>query len=279
MTFFFFVVGLEARREIDLGELRERRRFALPLLAGIGGMAAAVAYLPRLQRRPVVCARLGDRDVDRHGLRARLARARRAALSRPPAGVHPDGRRRRRHRRAHRHRDRLHGGAPVCATPRGRRLFRSRPRRASRARTRRARLLRPCSRRLGRAAQVGSGTDRRRPRDGPPGLRLPGSAIDSRTRDGALPRVPRATDGGLGARRRSGAQVSDFAQRTVAAALSSLDELPDRAAVRARERGHRARPGLPGAGLQLADHARDPARLRRRQARRHSRLLVACDAI
>ena len=43
MTFFFFVVGLEARREFDLGELRERRRFALPLLASIGGMAAAVA--------------------------------------------------------------------------------------------------------------------------------------------------------------------------------------------------------------------------------------------
>jgi Na+/H+ antiporter NhaA len=42
MTFFFFVVGLEARREFDLGELRERRRFALPLLAGIGGMAMAV---------------------------------------------------------------------------------------------------------------------------------------------------------------------------------------------------------------------------------------------
>src|SRR2546426_3077877 len=43
MTFFFFVVGLEARREIDLGELRERRRFALPLIAGIAGMALAVA--------------------------------------------------------------------------------------------------------------------------------------------------------------------------------------------------------------------------------------------
>jgi Na+/H+ antiporter NhaA len=42
MTFFFFVVGLEARREFDLGELRERRRLALPLLAAIGGMAAAV---------------------------------------------------------------------------------------------------------------------------------------------------------------------------------------------------------------------------------------------
>src|SRR5215212_5996511 len=43
MTFFFFVLGLEARREFDLGELRERRRLALPLLAAIGGMALAVA--------------------------------------------------------------------------------------------------------------------------------------------------------------------------------------------------------------------------------------------
>ena len=30
MTFFFFVVGLEARREFDLGELRDRRRLAMP---------------------------------------------------------------------------------------------------------------------------------------------------------------------------------------------------------------------------------------------------------
>jgi Na+/H+ antiporter NhaA len=42
MTFFFFVVGLEARREFDMGELRERRRFALPLAAGIGGTAVPV---------------------------------------------------------------------------------------------------------------------------------------------------------------------------------------------------------------------------------------------
>jgi Na+/H+ antiporter NhaA len=44
MSFFFFVVGLEARREFDIGELRERRRVALPLLAGIGGMIAAVSF-------------------------------------------------------------------------------------------------------------------------------------------------------------------------------------------------------------------------------------------
>jgi Na+/H+ antiporter NhaA len=43
MAFFFFVVGLEARREFDLGELRERRRLVLPLLAALGGIAATVA--------------------------------------------------------------------------------------------------------------------------------------------------------------------------------------------------------------------------------------------
>jgi Na+/H+ antiporter NhaA len=42
MTFFFLVVGLEARREFDMGELRERRRLALPLLAGLGGMIVPI---------------------------------------------------------------------------------------------------------------------------------------------------------------------------------------------------------------------------------------------
>jgi Na+/H+ antiporter NhaA len=42
MTFFFFVVGLEARREFDLGELRDRPRLALPLIAGISGMIVPV---------------------------------------------------------------------------------------------------------------------------------------------------------------------------------------------------------------------------------------------
>src|SRR5689334_21479791 len=43
MTFFFFVVGLEARREFDMGELRERRRVALPALAGLAGIVTPVA--------------------------------------------------------------------------------------------------------------------------------------------------------------------------------------------------------------------------------------------
>ena len=43
MTFFFLVVGLEARREFDVGSLRERRRLVLPLMGAVGGMALAVA--------------------------------------------------------------------------------------------------------------------------------------------------------------------------------------------------------------------------------------------
>jgi Na+/H+ antiporter NhaA len=42
MTFFFLVVGLEARREFDMGELRERRRLTLPLLIGLGGMIVPI---------------------------------------------------------------------------------------------------------------------------------------------------------------------------------------------------------------------------------------------
>jgi len=46
MTLFFLVIGLEVRREFDRGELRERRRAALPLVAGLGGMVLpAVLFL------------------------------------------------------------------------------------------------------------------------------------------------------------------------------------------------------------------------------------------
>ena len=43
MTLFFLVVGLEAKRELDVGELRERGRIGLPAIASLGGMAGAVA--------------------------------------------------------------------------------------------------------------------------------------------------------------------------------------------------------------------------------------------
>jgi Na+/H+ antiporter NhaA len=55
MTFFFMVVGLETRREFDMGELRERNRVLLPVLIGIGGMIVPVAiYLLINAGRPSV---------------------------------------------------------------------------------------------------------------------------------------------------------------------------------------------------------------------------------
>jgi Na+/H+ antiporter NhaA len=42
MALFFLVVGLEAKREIDLGELREHNRLWYPALAALGGIAGAV---------------------------------------------------------------------------------------------------------------------------------------------------------------------------------------------------------------------------------------------
>lgn len=42
MTLFFLVVGLEARRELDLGELRDRSRLVIPFAAGLVGMAIPV---------------------------------------------------------------------------------------------------------------------------------------------------------------------------------------------------------------------------------------------
>jgi Na+/H+ antiporter NhaA len=43
MTFFFLVVGLEAKRELDTGELRERRRMAIPVVAAVGGLTVPIA--------------------------------------------------------------------------------------------------------------------------------------------------------------------------------------------------------------------------------------------
>ena len=45
MAVFFFVVGLEIKRELVAGELRDRRNIALPAMAALGGMAVpAVIY-------------------------------------------------------------------------------------------------------------------------------------------------------------------------------------------------------------------------------------------
>jgi Na+/H+ antiporter NhaA len=42
MAFFFLVVGLEVRRQFDMGDLRDRRRAGVPVLAAVGGMLIPV---------------------------------------------------------------------------------------------------------------------------------------------------------------------------------------------------------------------------------------------
>jgi Na+/H+ antiporter NhaA len=43
MALFFFVIGLEVRRELSVGALRNSRSAVVPLLAGLGGMAIPAA--------------------------------------------------------------------------------------------------------------------------------------------------------------------------------------------------------------------------------------------
>jgi Na+/H+ antiporter NhaA len=55
MAFFFFVVGLEARREFDVGDLRIRSRLTLPVLVGLTGMAVPIViYLIANAGRPAM---------------------------------------------------------------------------------------------------------------------------------------------------------------------------------------------------------------------------------
>lgn len=50
MTIFFFVVGLEIKRELVAGELRDPRKAALPIMAALGGMVAPAAIYLLFQR-------------------------------------------------------------------------------------------------------------------------------------------------------------------------------------------------------------------------------------
>jgi NhaA family Na+:H+ antiporter len=53
MTVFFFVVGLEIKRELVAGELRDARKAALPVAAALGGMLVPAGIYMALQARHV----------------------------------------------------------------------------------------------------------------------------------------------------------------------------------------------------------------------------------
>jgi NhaA family Na+:H+ antiporter len=50
MTIFFFVVGLEIKRELVAGELRDLRKASLPIMAALGGMIAPAGIYLLLQK-------------------------------------------------------------------------------------------------------------------------------------------------------------------------------------------------------------------------------------
>ncbi len=52
MTLFFFVVGLEIKRELTVGELRSRRRVVLPLCAALGGVVVPALIFVALVHDP-----------------------------------------------------------------------------------------------------------------------------------------------------------------------------------------------------------------------------------
>ena len=67
MAIFFFVIGLEVKRELVIGELRDPRRAALPVFAALGGMVVPascfmygeIRYAQALNQVPSMLVRRG----------------------------------------------------------------------------------------------------------------------------------------------------------------------------------------------------------------------------
>ena len=275
MTLFFFVVGLEARREFDVGELRERRRVTLPLLAGVAGMAAPVLIYLAINAGHGSSGGWGAAMSTDTAFALGHPRARWSAAGRPASRLHVDRGRRGRFRRPACHRRGLHRPPrPAAAAPRGRIVRggagRPRGRRPDRRAVRAARR-----RHLGRAVRVRRRSGGGRARDRAGDVRLSRRPRGPGAGDRALPAVPRATD--IRARP-TGPHVGGgrgVAERAAATDVPPVDQLCDRAAVRARECGHPDQRRLPGARRHVPDHPGNPGRLRRRQTARHRRHVLA----
>ena len=124
LTLFFFVAGLELKRELVVGSLRRPADAAVPVAAALCGVAVpALVYLGlNARRRPP--GGLGDPGRDRHRLRPGGAGRRRLEPADRVARLPADPRRRRRPGRHRDHRGLLHRvAAPRCAGRRRRRRW------------------------------------------------------------------------------------------------------------------------------------------------------------
>ena len=72
MTVFFFVMGLEIKRALVMGELRDPRKAVLPVVAALGGMVLpALIFAGFNSGDPALLRGVGDSDGNRHSLLAR----------------------------------------------------------------------------------------------------------------------------------------------------------------------------------------------------------------
>ena len=119
MGIFFFVVGLEIKRELLAGELADPRKAALPVLAAVGGMVVPALVYYRLQRQRGVRPRLGYPDG--HGYRLRAGHSRGISRAAFPQDFPHRAGHRGRHRGHYRGRNFLHGrhrgGKPAHRRP------------------------------------------------------------------------------------------------------------------------------------------------------------------
>ena len=83
MAIFFFVVGLEIKRELVEGELREPRRAAMPAIAAVGGMLVPALIYFAINAGGAGAAGLGHTDGDGHRHGGRCAQPGRGAASPP----------------------------------------------------------------------------------------------------------------------------------------------------------------------------------------------------
>ncbi len=268
MTFFFLVVGLEARREIDLGDLRDRSRFLLPVAAGLFGMVVPVGLYLALNA--------GGDGAGGWGVAMSTDTALALGLLVMVGRDVPD---------------RVRAFLltvfvvddivallviAIVYTEAG-------PRRVPRPRARAVRrdaggqtpaAARPGPRLRGRGGDlVQHARERRRPRrhrprDRPdrPGVH-PGPG-GPRGGERPVPAVPRGADAGPRPHRGGRPDPDAVAQRPAPALLPPVDQLRDRAALRARERGRGHRRVVPRPRRDLTDHARHRRGVRRRQAGR-----------
>jgi len=114
LAIFFFVAGLELKREFVAGDLRDPRLAALPVAAALSGVAVPAGLYFAIN-----LGNGGDTsgwaipDRDGHRVRARRPRSRRLTTAVGAADVLADARRRRVHGQPARRRARLRRGNPA----------------------------------------------------------------------------------------------------------------------------------------------------------------------